>query len=289
MSEHHRPWEGDEADEEDVNFLREMVLSSTSGYGLLGSLALGALLSIPLGLGVGALPLLGFAAAEAIAALFLPSSPVFRERILRKKRRESRDATRDHLLQELRGRTRPEARQWAAYERMGKRIASLSALAAGRQNGLTARDVERLEDASVDYLGLWLAWLVLAERYHETDERAIQGKLRTIERELRADHRAVERKRLEQARADLEGILSRRQSVWARTTSLEAAMLAMVDTFEEVYQRVVANPASGDVGRELTDAVERMRVEEALDLAVDEELDALFRRRRAAVAQGHAS
>ncbi|HHO52572.1 MAG TPA: hypothetical protein ENK18_17310 [Deltaproteobacteria bacterium] len=285
-----RPWE--DGEEEDVNFLREMILSSTSGYGLLGSLALGALLSIPLGLGIGALPLLGFAAVESIAALFVPSSPVFRERILREKRRASRDATRSHLLSELRGRTRPEAHQWAAYERMRQRIQSLSVLAAGQKTGLTDRDVERLEDATVDYLGLWLAWLVLTDRHRNTDKRSIQSKLRTVERELAGDHRAVERRRLEQARADLEGILSRRQSVWARATSLEAAMLAMVDTFEEVYQRVVANPGSGELARELTDAVERMRVEEALDLAVDEELDDLFRRRRrrrASVAQGQAS
>ena len=58
-------------------------------------------------------------------------------------------------------------------------------------------------------------------------------------------------------------------------------MLSMADTFEEVYQRVVANPASADVTEALDDAVERMRVEEALDFAVDTELEDLFKKRRA--------
>ncbi|MBX2800265.1 MAG: hypothetical protein KTR31_21475 [Myxococcales bacterium] len=284
-----RPWEAEEPDEASVNFLREMVVSAPSGYGLLAALFTGAVLSFPLGLGVGALPLLGYAAAESIAALFVPSSPVFREWIMRKKRRERRDATREHLIEQLQARADPSAPQWRTWDRMRERLASLDALAAHRETGLTHRDVERLEEATVDYLGLWLAWLVMAERYRNTDEKKLSSKLKRIGRELDKDLGAVERKRLQKAKADLEGILERRASLWARATSLEAAMLAMADTFEEVYQRVVANPNSRTVSGELTEAVERMRVEEALDLAVDEELDDLFRRRNAARASQRAS
>ena len=61
-------------------------------------------------------------------------------------------------------------------------------------------------------------------------------------------------------------------------------MLSMVDTFEELYQRVVTNPTSGDVSVQLNDAVERMKVEEQLDLAVEAELADLFAPGRKAAA-----
>ena len=275
-----RPWDPEGIDEEDVNYLREMVLSSESGYGLLAAITAGALLSIPLGLGVGALPLLGYAAAESIAALFVPTSPVFREYILRKKRRERREASEAHLVEELQQRTEPAAAQWSTWQRMKDRLRSLDQLAQSRDTGLSARDVERLEEATVDYLGLWLAWLVMAERYRNTDPAKVERKVREITKELERDQvGAVERRRLEKAREDLSGVLDRHKSLWARAMALEAAMLSMADTFEEVYQRVVAHPMSSEVSRELDEAVERMKVEEALDLAVDAELDVLLRRR----------
>lgn len=283
MAEHRRrSWEESAPEESDINFLREMVLSPTSGYGLLGAVIGGAVLSIPLGLGVGALPLLGYAAVEAIAALFVPASPVFRDRVLRRKRMQSLEATQAHLLQELRRRASPEAVQWRTWDRMGDRLRSLRKLAASRDTGLSERDVHRLVEAMVDYLGLWLAWLAMGDRYRNTDEDAVRAKIEKIGRALeRQGIGAVEQKRLNKAQADLVGILQRRDSLWARATSIEAAMLAMADTFEEVYHRVVANPSAGAVSSELGDAVERMRVEEALDLAVDEELESLMHRQRA--------
>jgi hypothetical protein len=281
--EHTKPWQAEEPDEASVNFLKEMVLSQTSAMGLLGSLTAGAILSIPLGLGIGVLPLLAYGAAQSIATMFIPSSPVFRERVMRRKRSEKRTATRAHLLEELEARSTEAAPQWQTYGRMRDRLRSLEKLAESRGTGLGYRDVERLDDATVDYLGLWLGWIVMGDRYNSTDEVDLERKLEHIREELELDDLGgVERNRLEKARQDLQGILERRRSLWARATGLEAAMLAMADTFEEVFQRVVANPASGDVSAELSQAVERMRVEEALDLAVDDELEDLFRRRKAA-------
>ncbi len=266
--------------ESDISYLKEMLTHPTSIYGLLGTVTLAALLSFPLGLGVAALPVLFYAAAEAIAALFIPSSPAFQERIQRSKRRERREKTRSHLIAEIERREDDGQFHWRAYHRMRERLESLQKLAENRKTALSAADVERLDDATVDYLGLWLAWLVMAERWRSVDESGLDDRIAAIDRQLESTEGALERRRLEKARADLERILSRRKSLWGRATEVEAKMLAMSDTLEEVYQRVVSNPNSGDTASQLQEAVERMRVEEEIDMAVDSELDELMGRRK---------
>ena len=67
-------------------------------------------------------------------------------------------------------------------------------------------------------------------------------------------------------------------------------MLAMTDTLEEVYQRVITNPNSDDATQQLQDALERMKVEEKIDMAVDAELDTLLSKgRKAAAAKARAT
>ncbi len=274
-------WERNAGGEE-INYLKEMISSQTSMLGAVGAVAAGAVLSIPLGLGFAAIPVLGFVAAEAIAALFIPDSPVFRRKVELRKRRERRAQARDHLTREIEGRVGADASNWAAYERMRARLESLKELVKHRDSAMSDDDLERLEDASVDYLGLWLARIVMAERRNTVDVRKIQRKIAEIVDQLQRSEGAVEIRRLEKARDDLERILKRQEELWTRETSVEAAMLSMADTFEEVYQRVMTNPKSVDVAAQLNEAVDRMKVEEELDFAVDAELGDLLRKRKAA-------
>ena len=276
-------WEGNE--EEAVSYLKEMLAHPTSGWGLLGALGIGALLSIPLGLGVGFIPLLLFAAGESIAALFVPNSPVFREKIDRKKRAERREQFRRHLVGKIEAKVGGDHPHWSVYRRMRERHASLGEIASNRETSLTPYDVERLDDATVDYLGLWLARLVMSERRGTLDDRGIQGRIESIDRQIEATSAAIERKRLAKARQDLQRILRRRESLTARETAVEATMLSMSDTFEEVYQRVMTDPNSTDIARELQGAVERLGIEEEIDFAVEEELGDLVRRRQLKAAQ----
>jgi hypothetical protein len=53
-------------------------------------------------------------------------------------------------------------------------------------------------------------------------------------------------------------------------------MLAMSDALEEVYQGVMSNPASNDASRRLQQAVDRMRIEDDLGSALDEDLEGVF-------------
>ena len=274
MSTGRRVW--DEQREEDISYLKEMLTSSTSIYGLLGTLIVAALLSIPLGLGLAVVPVLFYVALQSIAALFIPSSPVFQERINKKKRVERRERIREHLTEEIQRRETDGQFHWRAYHRLRERVASLSELARNRKTDLSERDVERLDDATVDYLSLWLAWLVMAERWRGVDEEGITSRIRAIDAQIEKTQSPLDQKRLQKAREDLEVILKRRESLWGRATEVEAKMLAMTDTLEEVYQRVVTNPNSGSAAAQLQEAVDRMRVEEEIDYAVDAELGALL-------------
>ncbi|MEL6342506.1 MAG: hypothetical protein AAFV53_05195 [Myxococcota bacterium] len=274
MSTREKVWEPDK--EESISYLREMLAHPTNIYGLFGTLLLAALLSFPLGLGFAIIPVLFFAAFEAIAALFIPSSPVFQEMINRKKRRERREKIRSHYVEEIQRREPDGQFHWKAYHRMRERVQSLTEIADNRQTSLSDRDVERLDDATVDYLSLWLAWLVMAERWKNVDEEGIEKRVRAIDKQLEKTTKAVEKKRLTKAKSDLERILKRREGLWGRATEVEAKMLAMTDTLEEVYQRVITNPNSGNAATELQSAVERMRVEEEIDFAVDAELNDLL-------------
>lgn len=277
MSTQDQIWEEDE----EVSYLKEMLTHPGSVYGLLGTLTLAALISIPLGLGIALIPLLFFAAFESIAALFIPSSPIFREMINRRKRAERREKVRSHLVEEIERRESDGQFHWRAYHRMRERVESLNEFAEARKASLSEHDVERLDDATVDYLGLWLGWLVMAERWQNTDEEGLQRRIDAIDRQLEKVS-GLEAKRLSKAKEDLERILKRREALWGRATEIEAKMLAMSDTLEEVYQRVMLNPHAGDATEQLQEAVERMKVEEEIDYAVDSELEALLGKKQKA-------
>jgi hypothetical protein len=56
-----------------------------------------------------------------------------------------------------------------------------------------------------------------------------------------------------------------------------APLLAMGETFEEIHHRVVSNPNAGTIGDFLTEATERLSIEEELSVAAAVEVDAGMR------------
>lgn len=256
------------------SYLQEMILHPTNGYLALGSVLAGALLSFPFGVGIGLLPVIGFAAGEGIASLFVPSHPRFREWVDKKYRTRSREEARAHLEEELLRRVPDEdSSYWLTYERMQTRIDSLTRMAAKQDTQLSPRDVEALDDASVKFLGYWLAMLTIADRRSRIDTEALVDRLQHIEAGLEAATSRSERARLQKTQSDLEALIRRRSTLQTRQAEVETAMLTMADALEEVFQQVVSNPNGPQVGTQLREAAERMRAEEALDHAIDDELD----------------
>lgn len=270
--------------EEKVSYVKEMLTHKNNVYGLLGSFAFGAVLSLPFGFGVGLLPVLAYAAGVAIAALFIPSTPTFRDKVDARKRSERREASREHLMHEINMRVGQEHNNWRAYWRMRERVDTLRKTATNRKTSLRLRDVERMDDATVDFLGLWLAGLAIYDRQRSMDERKIRYKLEEVESRIAEASNTADKRRLEKARSDLQNILNRREQLSSREASIEAAMLNMADTFDEVYQGVMANPNSGDVTEQLQNAVERMHVQEDLGSVMDDDINEMFEVRRSAQA-----
>lgn len=269
---------------EETSYLKEMVSHPASVYGGLAALAAGAILSIPLGLGFAAIPVLIYAAGEGIASLFVPSSPVFREAVNRRKRAERRSAMRQHLEEEITKRVGADHRLWGTVKRMDERLRSLEGIAKNSSTTLSLRETERMAEVVVNFLGLWLARLIIAERLESMDDRRLAGRIQYIDQQIAGAATPVDRKRLERAREDLTRVAGRRDSLRARETALDAAMLAMADAFEEVYQQIITDPSATDVTRSLEEAVSRMGVQQELEMAVDDELADLLPGRRAAAA-----
>ncbi len=64
-----------------------------------------------------------------------------------------------------------------------------------------------------------------------------------------------------------------RSALNARIASLEAAMITMSQTFEELYHRLMSNQNASSWQVDIETALGRMQLEEELELSVDSELD----------------
>ena len=269
-----------EAGEGERSYLREMLTHQVTFNGLLASLAASSLLAIPYDWGVAALPLLGFASATSLAALFVPGTTWFRRKVDKRRRDARRAATRNHLFEELRAKVGEEHPQWEVYQRMVRRVVSLRALAKKRSSTFFETDIERIDDATVDYLGLWLARLSMEERAAFLARQDLERKVAET-RERLSGAAAAERRALEKALADLLRLIDSQTRLSSHRTAVDAAMLAMSDALEEVYQGVMANPSSNEAAKRLEQAVDRMRIEDDLGDAIEDDLDGMLRRRGA--------
>ncbi|TNE87968.1 MAG: hypothetical protein EP330_16915 [Deltaproteobacteria bacterium] len=274
--------------QEAVSYLREMVTHEVSQVGFLGSVILGSALSIPFGFAVAAIPLVGFVGAGTVAALFIPESPVFRHRVDQRKKRERRTAVREALIdkiqaagEKLHGRRKDDLMRYGEdHARMMERVKALKKIAASSRSQLSDVDVDRLDEATVDYLRLVYSRLVLWDRLDASRTHEVEEQLETIETQLEKTTYASDKKSLERAKADLERILERRSRLPAQDAATAAQLTAMAETFEDLYHRIQTDPNAG-VSDYLSEATERLNIEDELQYAVEDELAELTRKRQA--------
>lgn len=255
-------------EERKPSYLGEMLSSQGNLYAALGAAAASALLSIPFGFGLGALPLLAFGAGEIIAAMYVPSLPTFRDRVDRRWRRREREATRQRLLAEIdaRGRRTSAFQQTMnAYTRMASRVASLQGGAGEGRSRLAPRDIERLDDATVEYLYLWLASLVMDERAEAVRPADIEARIAALGREIASPRAGTDVRQLQKAREEYAAVLERHHRMTSRKRALEAAMLSMPDQLEEIYQTVMTTPLSEEFGARLEESIARLRLQEDIE------------------------
>ncbi len=257
------------------SYLREMLLSEGNLYAMLGTVATSVLLSIPYGLGAALVPLIGFAAGEAIAAMFIPFSESFRARIDKKYRLQVRETTRKHLLEEIEQREQRDEHAWGnygsldAYQRMRMRVASLYKIAQDHRTQLSLSDVEKLDDATLDYLCMWLAALVIEERARAVSLDDVEERLQAIERNLSEAKPGTDQMQLQKARNEYLSLITRHRRMLSRKMAIEALMLSMPDQMDEIYQTIVTAPTAADVDSKLAESIAKLGLEEELEAELE--------------------
>jgi hypothetical protein len=275
-------------------YFKEMVSHPVTLVSGMGSIIAGVLVLMVTGtLSFAMLPAMGFFALAAMASLFVPSSPVFRDYIDRMRKAQAREEERALLEAEIESavgrygqgnrRSTVEADgYWVRYDRMVSRLESIRKIAETRNTAITSRETERLDQATLDFLRLFHARVILRQRMANHDPKAVDGQLAKLDEQIAFVKNAADKKRLEQAKADLVKVNERATSLQARDSATAASMLSMSDAFEEVYQRIITNPTSG-VTETLLEAEQKLSIEEELVSEVDREVEeTLLRARRAA-------
>lgn len=256
-------------DEDKPSYLGAMLTTQTNVTAGLAALATAAVVAIPLGLAGAAIPLVLFGAGEAIASMFVPSSQTFRNIVDRRNRAKKRAAFVEHLRKQIERLAMRDDDNWATYQRMLERAASIHDLRKHRKDVITERDLERLEDAAMDYLSLWLTKLSISDRLDSLGSSGLNKQLYQTEERLKKNPEDLS---LRKAKADLDELVKRAERLARRKTVVDAALLGLPDAVEEIYTAAITSPTAGDVASRLQEAVDRLHIDQELDSKLDAEL-----------------
>lgn len=300
-----------EINEDDVSYFKEMLGSTVSKLGFGAAVLTMLPAAIVGGPALALFPLIAAAGGTAIASLFIPSSPVFRHRVNRRLRSEKREELRARFLNTLaadKARRRAEQLstgmlvanqadlsrvEWQSliepyrgdYLRMMERLANLEELAEGSESGISAEEVEKLRDSTVDYLRLVYARKNLLERLDSSKVDEVALRISDLDDQIENAPPAL-KARLIRAKEDLIRTKSQVSQLPARDAAVAAQLLHMTETFEELYHRITADPAGSNLSSYLNEATAKMSIEEELQWAAESEIAEMTdMRRRATAAQ----
>lgn len=254
------------------SYLRAMLTSSANiNAGIVSALA-GALLSYKFGAAGAMLPLIVFGAGEILAGMFIPSMSTFRHAVDLKARRVAREALRKQLEAELHDRASEQSEEWRNYQRMRDAAQALDRLRVAGRQGIGLSEVERVEDACNDYLGLWISHLRLEDRAEMVDGQDIDARIESVRQQAREP--GADRVSLDKALRDLEALRVRHRRMRGRKAAVDAAMLSLPDAAEEIYHAAASTTSSESAGPKLQEAIDRLRLNEEIQhsLEFDESL-----------------
>ncbi|MEO5793870.1 MAG: hypothetical protein ABIP34_02235 [Rhodoferax sp.] len=218
-----------------------------AGLGLVGAVALGT---------------------EALAALAIPSLPSFKAWVDREQHQQARSQRQTRLLAELG--TLGDKNALATYRHMCGRVQALYQTADDSRTTLTLQDVDKLEDLTVDYLGLCVAYLSLRQRKDGPSEELLTQRIASLQAQLQTTRLPEdEARQLRSALAQYSESLQRARRLAGRRSALEATLLSMPDKMEEVYQLVITSPYSSEMGSKLEDSLARLRIAEEVAAEFD--------------------
>lgn len=206
---------------------------------------------------------------EILAALAIPELPLFKAWVDREHRRQTRAQRQSRLLDELA--SLGDSNALANYRHMLSRVQALYMTASDSRTTLTREDVEKLEDLTVDYLGLSVVNLTLKQRKDRASEELVVNRIAGIQTQLQKPGLPDEEQRqLRNALAEYTEVMNRSRRLAVRRSALEATLISMPDKMEEVYQLVITSPYSTDMGGKLEESLARLRIAEEVAAEFDE-------------------
>lgn len=235
---------------------------------MLATAAVAVFASIPLGwAGLALVGVVG-AGLEALAALTIPSLPAFRAGVDRAQRHQRREQRRLQLLSEIS--QHGDTAALATYQHMLGRVHALYQTAGDSRTTLARDDVEKLEDLTVDYLGLCAANLSLKQRKDHASDDLAAKRIASLQAQLQGKGLPEDEERqLRSALAEYTEVMNRSRRLALRRSALEASLVSMPDKMEEVYQLVITSPYSTDMGSKLEESLSRLRLAEEVAAEFD--------------------
>ena len=207
--------------------------------------------------------------SEVLAALGIPELPSFKAWVDREHRRQSRAQRQSRLLDELA--SLGDAAALANYRHMVSRVQALYMTASDTRTTLTSEDVEKLEDLTVDYLGLSVVNASLRQRKDRAGEELVVNRIAGIQTQLQKPGLPDdEQRQLRSALVEYTEVMNRSRRLAVRRSALEATLISMPDKMEEVYQLVITSPYSTDMGSKLEESLSRLRIAEEVAAEFDD-------------------
>lgn len=243
------------------SYLGAFLKHPTNRVALLAAGVVGIFASIPMGWA--GLVLVGVVAlgTEILAALVFPSLSAFRNSIDRDQHQQARAQRRLALLTEISNNGDTGALD--TYQHMVSRVQALYLTASDNRTTLSRVDVDKLEDLTVDYLGLCAVNLSLKQRKDNASEDTVTKRIASVRGQLENTSLPEdEQRQLRNALNEYTEVLQRSRRLAVRRSALEAMLISLPDKMEEVYQLVITSPYSTEMGSQLEESLSRLRIAE---------------------------
>ena len=250
------------------SYLGAFLKHPSNRVALLAAGVVGIFASIPLGwAGLAAVGVVALG-TEILAALTIPSLPSFKAAVDRAQHQQMRAQRRLQLLTEISN--YGDTRALDTYQHMASRVQALYRTVEDKRSTLTRADVDKLEDLTIDYLGLSAVNLSLKQRKDSASEDTITKRINSIQGQLQNTSLPEdEQRQLRGALAEYTEVLQRSRRLAARRSALEATLISLPDKMEEVYQLVITSPYSSDMGDKLEESLSRLRIAEEVAAEFD--------------------
>ena len=243
------------------SYLGAFLKHPTNRVALLAAAVVGIFASIPLGwagLAVVGVVALG---TEILAALVFPSLPSFQASVDRTQHQQMRAQRRLQLLTEISN--HGDTRALDTYQHMLSRVQALYRTADDSRTTLSRADVDKLEDLTVDYLGLCAVHLSLKQRKDNASDDTVTKRIASVQAQLQNTALPEdEQRQLRNALNEYTEVMQRSRRLAARRSALEATLISLPDKMEEVYQLVITSPYSSEMGSKLEESLSRLRIAE---------------------------